>query len=406
MYFETFAYKTAKGQIAVFVRNITERKNTENALQNAQKLESLGILAGGIAHDFNNMLCGLFGYIDLAKSYLSSNKAQDAARALSGALRSFEMLSSLANQLLTFSKGGAPCRKATALESIIKASGSLAVSGSNVRCRFDIAADLMACDCDGNQVSQVLTNIIINAKQAMPSGGEVVVTARNVVLLPDQNAHLPKGGNFIRISIKDHGVGIPLHILKNIFDPFFTTKETGHGLGLSTAFSIIKRHDGSIDVESEPGIGAVFHVYIPAATAAAPPDSEEIPEVYEGKGPVLVMDDDESIRSIYGDMIGLLGHTVVTAESGEEAIRLFKESIDANRPFCGTILDLTIKGGKGGMETLREIRRLQPRAKVVVASGYSNSPVMSNPSEMGFDGSLAKPFTTGDIVRLFRRIFT
>jgi PAS domain S-box-containing protein len=404
MYFETYAYKSTKGQIAVFVRNITEKKNTEKALQNAQKLESLGILAGGIAHDFNNMLCGLFGFIDLAISYLADSDPPKAAAALSSALKSFETLSSLTNQLLTFSKGGAPCRKTTKLEPVIKNSIALAMSGSSVRCTLDITSDLLPCECDKNQISQVLTNILINAKQAMPDGGDITVVARNVTLLPHKHADLPKGGNFIKISIKDNGVGIQHHIMKNIFDPFFTTKVMGHGLGLSTAFSIIRRHEGIIEAESKPGGGSTFHVFLPAAVLAATPLPGAAPAIYKGKGPILVMDDDESIREVFRTIIERMGHTVMIAKNGEVAVSLFKKAVGDGRPFVVTFLDLTIKGGKGGLETLREIRLLQPHAKVVVTSGYSNNPIMAHPSENGFDDSLSKPFTSVEIARLFTRL--
>jgi PAS domain S-box-containing protein len=405
MFFETYAYKTAKTQISVFVRNVTERKRTEEALQNTQKLESLGILAGGIAHDFNNMLCSIFGNIDLARAYLASHNEREAGNKLSNAMQSLDMLRSLTSQLLTFSKGGAPCRTTVPLGSLIKNCGMLALSGSTVRSRFDIASDLAACDCDKNQIAQVFTNIIINAKQAMPSGGEIVIVAKNILLRFDQRGDLPGGDKFIQISIKDQGSGIPHTIIKKIFDPFFTTKDTGNGLGLSTAFSIIKRHNGKIEVESQMGIGSTFHVYLPAAASQVFSTPEEKPEKYKGTGPVLVMDDDESIRSIYSKMIQLLGHTVVAAADGDEAIKLFKEAIDNGQPFVLTLLDLTIKGGIGGMETLSEIRKIQPDAIVVVASGYADDPALSQSLKNGFNDNLSKPFTRDDLTKLFLRIF-
>jgi PAS domain S-box-containing protein len=405
MYFETYAYKTAPGQIAVIVRDVTERKRTEQALQNVQKLESLGTLAGGIAHDFNNMLCSVFGNIDLARELLSSRNFPEVGATLSNATKSLDMLRSLTSQLLTFSKGGAPCLRITALAPLIENSCVLALSGSSAQYRFDIASDLAACECDKNQITQVLTNIAINAKQAMPSGGEIIIAAKNTTLHPNQYVGLPDGGIVVEISITDHGVGIPHDKIKNIFDPFFTTKQNGHGLGLSTAFSIIKRHHGTIEVESIPGSGSTFRVFLPVAAGAALPISEEKPETYEGNGPVLVMDDDPFIRNIYRMMLELMGHTVIEAISGDKAIRLFKEAISDNRPFVVTILDLTIKEGKGGNETLSEIRKIQPDALVVVASGYADDPILANPMGNGFDDSLSKPFLREDLIKVFVRLF-
>jgi signal transduction histidine kinase/CheY-like chemotaxis protein len=404
-YFETYAYKTAKGRIAVFVRDVTERKNTEKALLNMQKLESLGILAGGIAHDLNNMLGGLFGCIDLAGFALASGNIKHAGDKLSDAMESLGVLKSLTNQLLTFSKGGAPCRAKTSLVPLLKNSCMLAISGSSVGCRFDLEPDLMWCDCDKNQIAQVITNIVINAKQAMPDGGEVFIAAHTVILRPQEKTGLPQGGAFVHISIRDHGVGIPSNIIKNIFDPFFTTKESGHGLGLATAYSIVKRHNGLIEVESEPGAGSVFHLFLPAVLAGSETVKQEMPLSYSGRGSILVMDDDPGIRNIYREMIRLTGHTCVEAQNGEEAVRLFKEALDDNRPFVLTFLDLTIKGGKGGLDTLAEIRKLKPDASVIVASGYANDPALSDPVATGFTDRLPKPFTREDFTGVLLRVF-
>jgi PAS domain S-box-containing protein len=403
-YFETYAYKTAIDQISVFVRDVTDRKNTEQALQNMQKLESLGILAGGIAHDFNNMLGGLFGCIDLAADALSSGKIPLAQTKLSDAMQSLDILKSLANQLLTFARGGAPYLGKIAIKPLLENSCMLAISGSSMRCRFDLAPDLMWCECDKNQIAQVITNIVINAKQAMHEGGEVVIAARNAILRPQEKVGLPQGGKYVLISVKDCGAGIPPEIVKNIFDPFFTTKASGHGLGLATAYSIIKRHHGLIEVESELGTGSLFQIYLPAAPAEQETAVETKPVHYTGHGPILIMDDDEGIRSVYREMIQLTGHSCAEAKNGEDAIRLFKEALDNHRPFVITFLDLTVRGGKGGLETLAELRMLQPDAKVVVSSGYSNDPNMSEPAMVGFCDRLPKPFTYEDFMGVLLRV--
>jgi len=404
-HFETYACKTEATRIAVFVRDVTERRRTERALLNVQKLESLGILAGGIAHDFNNILCGLFGHIELAKLSLSSNDPVDVEEKLTQAMQTLDTLRGLTGQLLTFSKGGKPQSRVESLDPLIRNCCALALSGSRIKCEIDIDPGLSLCLCDRNQIAQVLTNLIINAKQAMMSGGKINVSAGNETFGENQNVLLPAGGSFVRISVKDHGAGIPGEVLKNIFDPFYTTKETGHGLGLSSAWSIVQRHKGSIEVESNPSEGTTFHVYLPAETDAGAAIHEEEGASYRGRGPVLIMDDEADIRGVIREMIERLGHSVVEAANGEEALSLFNKAQLENSPFVMTILDLTVKDGSGGLETMLEIRKFTPDAVIVAASGYANDLIMSKPQSSGFNGSITKPFTMKEISDLFMQIF-
>jgi PAS domain S-box-containing protein len=262
----------APRQIFGIIHDITERKKTEEEhlkyeqqLQQNQKLESLGILAGGIAHDFNNLMGGIFGYIDIANensndSHVSSN--------LSKAMDTIERARALTRQLLTFAKGGSPILQTGTLSPFLRETVQFALSGSNVSCRYDIPKELLACIFDVHQIGQVIDNLIINAQQAMPSGGTIEVSARNIMLEEKAHPKLPKG-NYVKVAVKDGGIGIPEEIISKIFDPFFTTKSKGHGLGLATCYSIMKKHGGCIDVESEPGRGSTFTVYLPASPEAS-----------------------------------------------------------------------------------------------------------------------------------------
>jgi PAS domain S-box-containing protein len=386
------------GGIVAVALDITERKNAEDALRNMQKLESLGILAGGIAHDFNNLMCGIFGYIDMA---IEETKEGKVTQYLSKAMNQIDRAKGLTQQLLTFAKGGAPIRKTGPLFPFVKETAQFALSGSSVSCRFEISDDLRTCEFDTNQIGQVIDNIVINAQQAMPCGGTIDVFAKNV-LPGDKIPATLVAGNYVVISIKDSGIGIPKEILSRIFDPFFTTKATGHGLGLATCYSIINRHGGCIDVESEPGKGSTFHIYLPAATGSDISSAKKSTAKHKGSGTFLLMDDQEAMRDTVGDMLDSLGYMVVCKENGKDAIDFVTSEYKANRKIAGMLFDLTIPGGMGGKEAVVEIRKLDACAKtpVFVASGYAEDPVMANPVEYGFTASIGKPFKKTELVKL------
>ena len=392
------------GTVLVF-RDTTEKQKLHDSLQRAQKLESLGVLAGGIAHDFNNLLGGVFGYMDMAQENIAENRIDLARGHLTKALAVFERAKGLTRQLLTFAKGGAPIRTMQVLAPLIQNSARFALSGSNVTCRFDIAEDLWPCDCDENQIGQVIDNIVINAKQAMPLGGTIVVCGENVSMAPGDSGAAPSGGSFVRISITDQGIGMPREILSRIFDPFFSTKETGHGLGLATVHSIVQRHDGWIDVESEPGKGSTFRVVIPASQKAQPGGAGKKAVSHKGGGAVLVMDDETFMLEIVSAMLQGMGYSVTSAADGQEALRLFGEAEEAGTPFAACILDLTIPGGIGGRETAAEILKINPGAVIIAASGYSEDPVMAKPVDHGFADKIAKPFRKTELTELFERLF-
>ena len=377
-------------------QDVTYKRRIEEELHKTQKLESLGILAGGIAHDFNNLLGGIFGYIDMASEETKVNKVTSY---LSKAMNTIERARALTGQLLTFAKGGTPIQKIDHLFPFVEETATFALSGSNVSYSFNVPKDLWACNFDKNQIGQVIDNIIINAQQAMPAGGTIEVSARNITLEEKEHPVLLQG-NYVKISITDTGIGIPKEILSRIFDPFFTTKAKGHGLGLATCYSIIKRHGGCIDVESEPGKGSSFHVYLPASTEIVSSAKKKTGKTHHGSGTFLVMDDEEVMRETISDMLGALGYTVVSKNNGQEAIDFYHSETKLNRTIVGMIFDLTVPGGMGGKAAIEEIRKTNKDIPAFVASGYADDPVMKNPAEYGFSASICKPFMRKELTEM------
>jgi PAS domain S-box-containing protein len=391
------------------IKDISDRKkaeeehlNYEQQLQLNQRLESLGILAGGIAHDFNNLMGGIFGYIDLASG---CSKDPNVAAYLDKALATINRARGLTQQLLTFAKGGAPIQKVGSLFPCVREAAEFALSGSNVSCRFDIPANIWHCNFDKNQISQVIDNIVINAQHAMPAGGTIRLVAQNIVIKNNGHPKLAEG-NYSRISIIDQGIGIPKELLSRIFDPFFTTKSKGHGLGLATCYSIINRHGGAIDVESEPGKGSTFHIYLPAAEKSASVDTVQTKVLHRGEGIIIVMDDEEVIRDTVGDMLKVFGYSPKCVDCGREALELLDKETKAKHTVIAMILDLTVAGGMGGKDAIVEIRKVNPQIPVFVASGYADDPVMQNPTEYGFTASISKPFTRNVLADMLSNYLT
>jgi len=369
------------------VQDITERKRIEKELLRSQKLESVGLLAGGIAHDFNNILTVILGNVSLAMNQITPDGE------IFDLLKEVETASArahtLTRQLLTFAKGGAPVKETASIKDILKESSSFVLRGSKSGCEFSIAEDLWPAEVDVGQMSQVINNIVVNANQAMPNGGIIQVAAENLLINNGQGFPL-KPGRYIRISIKDQGVGIAGKHLANIFDPYFTTKQEGSGIGLAVTYSIIKKHNGHITVESRLGAGTTFHIYLPASEKAVP-EKEEV-RLIKGQGRILVMDDESSLREIIGIMLVKLGYESELAKDGAEAIDMYKAAIESGKPYNAVILDLTISGGMGGAEAINKLLEIDPEVKAIVSSGYSNDPVMANFQEYGFKGMMPKPF--------------
>ena len=317
-------------------------------------------------------------------------------------MNSSERAKNLTRQLLTFSKGGEPVKKIEPLTPFLQETTQFALSGSNVSCSFNLAPDLWTCDYDKNQMGQVIENIVINAVHAMPSGGNIDVEAMNVTISENILSSL-QPGRYVRISITDTGAGIPERYLSRIFDPFFTTKQKGSGLGLATSYSIVKRHGGIIEVESEPGRGTCFHAFIPAAAgsiniAQAAPEKQ-----YKSSGMILIMDDEEMITEMLTAMLESMGFTTSITRDGRQAVEMFKTLMDQHLPVRAIILDLTVPGAMGGKETVREIRKINAEIPVFVASGYSEDAAIANPEDFGFTAALEKPFSILDLSRMLEK---
>jgi PAS domain S-box-containing protein len=382
--------------------DITERESLRNRLLNAQRLESLGVLAGGIAHDFNNILTGIMGNISMAR--VVPDSPEKSARLLDNAEKAALRATELAGQLLTFAKGGAPVKKAVSIRKIVNESLSLALRGTNVKTVVEIPDCLHDIEADEGQMSQVFNNIALNAVQAMPGGGTLIVEGTNLALEAETGL-LPPGG-YVRLSFADQGCGMPEEVLKKIFDPYFTTKAGGIGLGLASVHSIIKRHGGNIEVRSKVGEGTTFALFLPSTGTTSTAGTEDVATVAQEEAPaggsVLVMDDEEAIRELAVEMLGHLGYEVTTCASGEETIRIYRTAKEGKKPFSCVIMDLTIPGGMGGRECAEAILAFDPCARLIVSSGYSNDPVMADFRDYGFRGSIIKPYTLDELTRVLR----
>jgi PAS domain S-box-containing protein len=382
--------------------DITERKRAEEELQKVEKLESISTLAGGIAHDFNNFLTGILGNITLAERYVE--KGEKIYDRLVDAERASLRARDLTQQLLTFSGGGAPIKKPASIAALVKESATFALSGSNVKCDFCLPDDLWAAEVDEAQISRVINNIVINADQAMPQGGMISVRAENMVIKRRGYLPLPKG-NYLEIAVKDCGTGIPKKYLSRIFEPYFTTKKKGSGLGLATAYSIIKNHGGYMTVESKLGVGTTIYIYVPATTEPVPVVEETADEVYiGGRGRILVMDDEEMIRDLLHNSLSEVGYKIELAADGTEAIEKYAEAEKSGEQFEAVILDLTIPGGMGGKETIKKLLKIDPNVKAIASSGYANDRVMANFKKYGFSGVVTKPYRVAELEKTLRDV--
>jgi signal transduction histidine kinase/CheY-like chemotaxis protein len=375
-------------------RDISEKKRIEEEIIKAQKLESLGVLAGGIAHDFNNLLTAISGNITLGQA--NSKQSKTSMQRFEAAITAAKRAQDLTHQLLTFSKGGAPVKSPSSISQVLKDCASFALRGSSVSCDWHVPENLWSVEMDEGQISQVVNNLVINALQAMPQGGSVLIRAKNVTVREDQKLPL-KEGKYVRVSVADHGEGISPENIPKIFDPYFTTKKMGTGLGLATSYSIIRRHDGLLAVRSKVGVGTMFYFFLPAAVTKSHSAPTILVEPFRGQGRVLVMDDEDMIRELAGEFIRELGYDVALAKDGTEALEIYKSALEEGRRFDAIILDLTVPGGMGGIETISELRKVDPEVKAIVSSGYYGESIMSDYVAHGFKAVLPKPY---DLERL------
>jgi signal transduction histidine kinase/CheY-like chemotaxis protein len=373
---------------------IAHREQMEEELVRARKLESLGVMAGGIAHDFNNFLTVVQGNVELAKSQLDPE--EPVQKNLNQTVEACRRAAFLSSQLLTFAKGGAPVRRVVSMSKLVLDAVQLARAGASISISVNIADDLHFALVDPTQVSQVLLNLLLNARQSMPEGGIIEVRA--------ENAESSDTGPSVQISVRDYGCGIPHDVLPRIFDPYFTTKRGGNGLGLATAYAIVAKHGGQISVKSKPGQGSTFLIELPASLEGPAAEAPTPKQTYRGRERILVMDDEAAVRNLLNAVLSRLGYDVQTAGDGAEAIALYEEAQAADRRFEAVLLDLTVSGGMGGIEAAIKLKEMDPAAKLIVSSGYSDAPVMSDFALYGFDGVIPKPWTATEVSEVLQRV--
>ncbi len=391
--------------IIIVIRDITEKVRIRKELETSQNLESIGLLAGGIAHDFNNLLTAIYGNISLAKMY--PDDKNKVFHYLDKTENSLAQAKALTEQLLTFAKGGSPVKQLVNIGPLLEEIAKFSLRGSKTNLQTDIAADLWLAEVDTGQFSQVINNLAINANQAMPSGGTLTIKAENMLLSPMEIIPEKENDYYIKITVADQGFGISQKHLDKIFAPYFTTKHEGSGLGLATVYSIIKNHHGQIKAESEVGKGSTFTILLPAsgATAESNIEAQDSTETGQtGSGKILIMDDEEVVREICGEMIVAMGHTVDYAANGQEALEKYQQSMGEQQPFDLVIMDLTIPGGMGGKETISKLLKIDPQAKAIVSSGYSHDDVMANYQDYGFHGVAAKPYLFSDLNKVIQNL--
>jgi len=401
-WFEVHAYPSGGGVSALF-RDVTERKRAEDDRLTKGKIESLGTLAGGIAHDLNNILTVISGNIGLAQLEAPSEE-KNLFACLAKASQAAQEAAHMSSQLLTFSKGGSPVKKVVRMSELLAKSAHFSLHGSNLRAEMDIPPDLWTTEVDPAQIEQVINALMINAREAMLSGGTVDISARNIELENKPGALLP-GGRYVKVAIADHGGGVPSDIATKIFDPYFTTKPVSSGLGLSISFSVVKKHGGMLHLEQSSPSGAVFSFYLPAARA----EPAVIKSIGDGAGMpsplqrILVMDDEEGIRELTSQLLNTLGYEVTAVTDGVEAVNTYERAMRRGENFQAVILDATIRGGMGGLATIARLRNIDPSVVAIICSGYSDEAALAEFLQYGFRGALPKPFTRRDLADVLQR---
>jgi PAS domain S-box-containing protein len=392
----------------VTLLDVTERVKGEEEARRAQRLESLGLVAGGIAHDFNNLLTAVFGQVEMARGHLDPEAP--AAHELEVALSALARSRDLTRQLLTFSTGGAPARKILSMGKLLEDAVKLGLGGSSLRARLEVSPDLPPVEADEGQMSQIIHNLLVNARQATPGAGEVLIRAGKRPLASGEAPPLPAGA-YVQISIQDTGQGIPAHLLAKVFDPFFTTRSTGTGLGLTTSYSMARRHGGLLSIASTVGEGTTLTLLLPAAQgkvagqeAVSSPPAEPVKSAPARRLRILLMDDEPLVLKVGAKQLRKLGMEVETAVTGEEAVEMYRRCIADGDPPDVVILDLTVPGGMGGAAALERLREIDPGVVAIACSGYFEEGVMADPGKFGFAGVLGKPYLTADLEQVLAAV--
>ncbi len=382
-------------------RDVTERRRLESDVLKSQKLESLGVLAGGIAHDFNNLITGITANIELAKMHAKDRHELHAV--LKKAEQASARAKDLTQQLLTFSVGGEPIKRVLMIGDVVKDAAEFASRGSSAVCIFSIPGELRPVEADEGQLRQAIHDIVINAVQSMPRGGVIDVACENVMIGEQENQAL-RPGDYVKVTIADQGMGIPREHFAKIFDPYFTTKQKGSGLGLATAYSIMKKHGGSIAVDSELDAGTTITLFLPSSRKEVMAPCNRNDGLVSGSGRILIMDDEEIIRDSAGMILRAAGYDVEVAREGREAIELYRKAHESGKPFDVVILDLTVPGGIGGKDAVKKLQEIDPAMKAIVSSGYSQDPIMANYRDFGFMGVIAKPYKMRDMSEIVKKV--
>lgn len=382
------------------IKNITDRRRLEEELLETQKLEILGNLAGGIAHEYNNILTAIAGNISLAKMY--AKPGLEVFDILTEAEKASLRAKHLTQQLLTFSKGGSPIKKAFPFAELLQDAAGFVLSGSVIQCQYFLADSPLPVEGDQSQISQAVNNILMNAKESMPRGGTVRISADIIDLDTEKPFHF-REGKYVKVTFEDQGIGIPKEFLSKIFDPFFTTKKDHEGLGLTTTYSVVKKHNGYISVQSEPGRGTTLTLYLPVARQEISSEETSAMGYPTGRGVVLVMEDEDLVRTVIERMLDQCGYDADFAKDGEEAVAIYTRAMESGKPYDAVIMDLIIPGGMGGREAIAKLLALDPEVKAIVSSGYSSDPIMANYREYGFRYVLPKPYKMEELCHILGR---
>jgi PAS domain S-box-containing protein len=388
-------------------RDITVRRLMEAELARAQKLESIGLLAGGIAHDFNNILTAVFGSLSLAK--MEAAPQGSVYTRLVCAEQQCMKARSLTRKLLTYSRGGSSRRKIVSIADVIRETADFALSGKNTQCRFSLPDGLWPAQIDESQMRQVVHSLVTNACEAMPRGGVVEIGAENLELATGQIQAL-KSGRYIRWYVRDEGAGMSPEYMRRAFDPYFTTKPMnsfkGMGLGLAICHSIVKSHEGIITVDSTPGKGSVFTVFVPAAGYENEERKPASPLTAQAQGrqKILLIDDEQILLDVTGSMLEHLGYDVETAKSHAAGRELYRQAEYEGSPFALIIMDLTMRGDESGETAIRCWKEAYPEVKAVISSGYMKDPVIEEYWKYGFAGAIAKPYSLEELKGLLEKI--